>query len=188
MVIAVIILLNLLNPPVATPLRIGSMLNFFIYFYLGFSMRMGRISIRPMGAKAFIGLLIAYTVGMYLEIYLGHMECTGLTMKIAVLIVSRMIHVVSALCIILGMYSIFNHRGIPDKLSHYPGLITLSGYCYGVYIFQQFILKVIYYKIPGIEVINPYWLPWLGFLVTLILSLLFTHYTLKTRVGRFLIG
>ena len=67
-------------------------------------------------------------------------------------------------------------------------MIKLSGLCFGVYICQQFILKIIYYQMGGLNKIDPVFLPWIGFVITLALSLFISHYILKTRLGRFLIG
>lgn len=69
-----------------------------------------------------------------------------------------------------------------------PLMINLSTLCFGVYIYQQFILKIIYYQLDGLTLVTPWLLPWTGLLITLILSLLLSHYTLKTRLGKFLIG
>ncbi len=30
----------------------------------------------------------------------------------------------------------------------------------GIYLFQQFILKLFYYKLPMLELLGTYWLPW----------------------------
>lgn len=40
----------------------------------------------------------------------------------------------------------------------------------------------------GLNKIDPVFLPWIGFVITLALSLFISHYILKTRLGRFLIG
>ena len=86
------------------------------------------------------------------------------------------------LCILINY--IFNNYSfsIPSFL------VKLSGYCFGVYIYQQFILQILYYKFNWISLVNPMLLPWVSAFVTLIVSLLLTHLTLKTRFGRFLLG
>lgn len=66
--------------------------------------------------------------------------------------------------------------------------IKLSGYCYGIYIFQQFFLVAIYYRTNFCEYVGVYWLPWLSFVIALMLSVLLASVFVKTRVGRFLIG
>lgn len=60
--------------------------------------------------------------------------------------------------------------------------------CFGVYLFQQFILKFMYYKTSVPAFVGPYMLPWVGFIITLPLSYLVTTLILRTKVGKFLIG
>ncbi len=76
----------------------------------------------------------------------------------------------------------FNTHRMPDLLVEY------SGYCFGVYLFQQFILKYLYYKTNFPVTVGIYAMPWVASIITLVLSIFFTHLMLKTRMGRKLIG
>ena len=67
-------------------------------------------------------------------------------------------------------------------------MMRVSGYCFGVYIYQEFILKLLYYNLGVLNTCPPLLTPWLGFAVALPISVLLTHFTLKTRFGRYLIG
>lgn len=64
----------------------------------------------------------------------------------------------------------------------------LAACCFGIYLFQQFILEFLYYKTNFPLWAGPYWLPWLGFFIALITSYVFSALLLKTKAGRFLIG
>lgn len=65
-------------------------------------------------------------------------------------------------------------------------MITLGENCFGVYLFQQFVLKLIYNShIP--QVINPVLLPWISFAVALVISLLLTISIRKTTLGKSLL-
>lgn len=77
-----------------------------------------------------------------------------------------------------------------SKETYKPSSFTLaaSGLCYGVYVYHQFILQVINRYVPLSDYVGYYSLPWVGLLMTLVLSVLLTHFTLKTKVGRLLIG
>ena len=66
--------------------------------------------------------------------------------------------------------------------------IRLAGCCFGIYLFQQFILQFLYYKTSFSTMVGQYWLPWLGFVIALILSYILSALSLKTKYGRFLIG
>ena len=67
-------------------------------------------------------------------------------------------------------------------------IIAFSSYCFGVYIFQQFILKYLYYYTELPHIISPGILPWFGFIVALFVSLILTSLLQKTNIGRKLIG
>jgi len=73
---------------------------------------------------------------------------------------------------------------------HKPNTFTVkfSGYCFGIYIFQQFVLQQLYYKTHFSILVGPYWLPWCGFVIASIGSYLLTMSLLKTPIGRHLIG
>lgn len=53
---------------------------------------------------------------------------------------------------------------------------------------QQFILKYLYYKTSIQSIIEYNYIPWIGFICALILSIITTHYLLRTKIGKFLIG
>ena len=108
--------------------------------------------------------------------------------KVIRYLINNTLRIISALSAIYILYGLANETKVIAYLERRPVLITLSGYCYGVYIYQQFILQVLYYKTSLPFIINEYWLPWLATLITLVISLLLCHITLKFRFGRFLIG
>ncbi len=67
-------------------------------------------------------------------------------------------------------------------------VVSFNKYCYGVYMFHQFVYVFLYFKMPLYDMVHPYLLPWVGFLITISISLLLTKLILKTHLGRFLIG
>ncbi len=58
---------------------------------------------------------------------------------------------------------------------------------YGVYIYHQFILMILYYDLP-IHLTDTWWLPFAMFIIALVSSVTLTQLSLKTKIGRFLIG
>lgn len=66
--------------------------------------------------------------------------------------------------------------------------VRLSSMCFGVYIYQQFVLRLMYYNFDMIHTVPTVWLPWIGIGVAFIVSILLTRLTLATRIGRYLIG
>lgn len=70
--------------------------------------------------------------------------------------------------------------GVPNWMSHFNKM------CFGMYLFQQFILQVLYYKTSLPVLVGSYWLPWVGLSVTLIISYILTMLSLKTKIGQLL--
>lgn len=65
-------------------------------------------------------------------------------------------------------------------------MLELNGYCMGIYLLQQFILKFLYYY-TDLPQIGSYILPIVSFLITLVLSYIITKISCKTRIGRMLL-
>ncbi|WP_345739883.1 acyltransferase [Parabacteroides johnsonii] len=77
---------------------------------------------------------------------------------------------------------ITKRHNIPQKL------VKINGACFGIYLFQQFILLILYYNTPLPQIVGTYWLPWVGLFITLPVSLLLSRALLKTSAGRLLIA
>ncbi len=69
-----------------------------------------------------------------------------------------------------------------------PFIIKLASSCFGIYLFQQFILQGLYYKTDFAAAVGPYWLPWCGFVIAAVISWLLSDLLLRTKTGKFLIG
>lgn len=66
--------------------------------------------------------------------------------------------------------------------------LKLASWCFGIYLFQQFILQLLYYKTNFPNFMGPYLLPWCGFVIATVFSCILSALLLKTKVGKFLIG
>lgn len=66
--------------------------------------------------------------------------------------------------------------------------VKIGELCFGVYIFQQFFLQIIYYKTTVPIILGPVTLPWISFVVVLIASLMCTALLRKTKIGKALVG
>ena len=66
-------------------------------------------------------------------------------------------------------------------------LLLLNDNSMGIYIFQQFVLMILYYKTDLPLYIGPYLLPWVGIIVTLLISLALSVLLRKTKIGRSII-
>ena len=91
----------------------------------------------------------------------------------------------------VGLAALFIAVGYTEKWRTFAlpqWFVNVGVLCMGVYIFQQFILKALYNHSILPSILGPYWLPWVGFIAALSLSLLLSYLLRKMRVGRFLIG
>lgn len=91
----------------------------------------------------------------------------------------------------LGLAMLFVFVGMKESkrivpLSKY--LIDVGNLCMGVYLFQQFILVWLYDYTFLPAHLGPILLPWVGFFITLIVSLLLSYFLRLSKVGRFFIG
>ena len=107
--------------------------------------------------------------------------------KAIVLLTAKYIRVIYALAGIAFIYVLTNHILKTKKLNIPTWVKDLNTTCFGVYLFQQFILQILYYKTSLPSIVGSYWLPWIGLIVTLIISYILTKLSLKTRLGRQLI-
>ena len=181
---------SVVNPFMFVPLGFGRAFDFFIYFFIGYCIQTKRFSL-PAVKRSNISIaimLFAISFPLFMAIRTYVQVGDSLVDKASMLILKHLCQTTNALSAIYLIYSFANAESVLRFLSDKPILITLSGYCYGVYIYQQFILNIIYYQTQLPFIVNAYWLPWIATLATIVLSLLLCHFTLKTKIGRFLIG
>ena len=184
-------LLWLIFNPIATlPLGLGVLGRYFFYFYLGFCLKQGMVKFPANNKKNLvIALLLLLIFFVSWKLMRGYWQGDmGFTERMTRFIVSNCLNVITVTSAVFLLYGIANKSKVIEFVQHKPILITLSGYCYGVYIYQEFILRLMYYKTSMPTCINEYLLPWMAAGITLIVSLLLCHVTLRFRFGRFLIG
>ena len=157
------------------PLRLDKAMYFLLFFYGGYFVREnhGKIQARIKSTNVlflwlafvffFIVLMIirdkfaAYSIG----------DIT-LTTKIFIRSADRVCQIIYSSIGVLAFYftSVLYCRN--NNLS--PKYIEIGKYCFAVYIFQQFILKIVYYHSEFPVQLGPQILPIFGFVFTLILS------------------
>lgn len=91
-------------------------------------------------------------------------------LKAETIIITRLIYsFLGVLCLYMSVNFIINNGlRVPNWL------VKVNSICFGVYIFQQFILMYLYYHTALPIIVGAYWLPWIGVVVTLVLSILFS--------------
>ena len=94
----------------------------------------------------------------------------------------------SSCCGILALYITVIHFTNREGFIPPRWVINASSDCYGVYVYHQFILVWLYFYTPLVGTCPPLLVPIIGLILALSTSLLLTRLSLKTRLGRFLIG
>lgn len=100
----------------------------------------------------------------------------------------KVVHLVSAFFGVVAAYGFAylyakKKKGVVSK-----GLDYLNPYCFGIYLFQQFVLLILYFKTPLFATFGSYLAPWIAFVITIIVSFSLTYILRLTKAGRYLIG
>lgn len=97
-------------------------------------------------------------------------------------------NILSIIWAILGIGALYSTAIYISKNNTLPEfLITVGDCCFGVYLFQQFFLKFLYYNSSLSNYIGINLLPWVCFIIVLIVSLVLSYLVRLTVVGRQLI-
>lgn len=169
------------------PFRMASTMYYLFYFYLAYYIWNHRkLVVKGLATKKIIisGSILFLIVFISFNIVLRD---NTLSHTVIISLINKLGKIIYAtigvlLFYISIMYIIKQKRNIPNWF------VKLNVLCMGIYLFQQFILKLFYYKLPMPELLGTYWLPWVGFLVALLLSILLTFLLRKSQVGRWLVG
>lgn len=180
-----------IGPSLPLPLQIGTSLSYLFYFLLGYEFYRNVENIKE-HTKSF---------NIYIIWFLFILMFVGLTVVKRDYLISigeetfvfKLIRIISINTLTL-LYSTFGLFAIyltalrficTRHLSSW--IVKIGSYCFGVYIFQQFVLLILYYHTSLFKSFGVELLPWIGFVISLIISLLLSYLLRLTRIGRNLI-
>lgn len=177
------------------PFRFGASLYYFLFFYLGYYLQKHNLVLTGIYTKqilllSFILFISFFALINYLFdndkqyiIELMRLSCNQSILKGIYFVIQITLRVV---CACFGIFFLMQaaHRIVEYfSIERWRKILILSDSCFGVYIFQQFILKFFNNsRIPSM--INAYVYPWMIFLLTVILSLGITIVFRKTKLGK----
>lgn len=179
-------------PTPSLPLGFSRLPHFVFYVYGGYFLWTKRdwLLNHCLSKKWIISLWVLY----FLIVIVSHVFIPEATASMAiiektkVLVSNGVMKLFMAVCGIMALYltvcSVTVKKGYKPK----TWIISANGNCYGVYVYHQFILGIIYFFTPFVYILHPLLVPWVGFAVIMTTSLFLTYLTLKTKIGRFLIG
>lgn len=175
------------------PLQIDRAVYYALFFYLGMLIYRNReeiISKVKSLKQVFLGMslfIFTYVIGLYVQegdcmnVYI---DSDNLIIKVFVVEFMKYVKIIYSILGIVFIYVLVNYFLEVKRMKVAPWVIKLSSYCFGIYLFQQFILQILYYKTSLPNLVGFYWLPWVGLIITLALSYLLTKLSLKTKLGR----
>ena len=178
---------------IPAPLRLSTALYYIPFFYAGILVYRNRDAIinKICSRLSFSVLIGSILVVVFISTTFLNRDILPILSNSDSIIVKGVIYackrysqLICAVCGIAFIYSIVNYLIHVKKIQIPKWFIELNATCFGVYLFQQFILQILYYKTSLPSLAGSYWLPWVGLVVTLILSYLLTKLSLKTKIGR----
>ena len=172
------------------PFRLQSAMYYMLFFYSGFYLRkrLAGGTIDP--SKLKLVLLWVVFVFMFVTLTIARQTLMGdisdnIIIKAIVISGAKLCKIIYAGLGIAAMY--YTVMSITSRREVKIWIVKLGEYCFGVYLFQQFILKGLYYHTDLPIAVGSTWLPWIGTAITLSGSLLLSWLFRKTKFGRALI-
>lgn len=177
------------------PLRMGEAMYYMLFFYIGYVIQKKELSLDWLYSKRYaiissIAFIILFPSLTLLKEQFGTIQMGGgdnqLVIKVVIAIAQQVLKLVYAFVGIVMMLSLvgcYLKRHVVPKLMEQIGALS-----FGVYLFQQFILKGLYDHTILPTLLGCYWLPWVGFIIAMVGSIIISLLFIKTKTGRFLIG
>lgn len=169
------------------PLQLSNSIGYLQYFIIGFFIQNYRDTLKNIIRLRHLFTLwsvfiIVFVVNLFLPSIDYHFS-EGIN-KILYLMLSSFRSMVVGWLGLISIYSTAIHYINTHQLS--KSWADSGKYCMGIYIFQQFILQLIYFYTP-LSLYVGLWLPWISFVATLLSSALLSAIFLHNRVLRKLI-
>ena len=170
------------------PLQINQACFYFVFFYLGYETMLVSNKMRKYATKLTISSVCVLFVTLFVTLihvttYLkDYSSDIHIIYKLSRIFVTNLCHIIYAFAGILAIYLIAIWYTSNHTLSNW--VIKIGGLCFGIYLYQQFILIFLYYHTDLPVYIGNMLLPWVGFCLTLLCSTIFTYITKLTKVGK----
>lgn len=168
------------------PFRIDTAMYYFPFFYAGYYIKKYGLEIKHSDCKSAFALIACFILAFVLKINVEDATQNGggyfALSHIISLIISKSIRFACAAFGVALLLTLSTKLVKHSDTSKWSFLLKLSDCCFGVYIFQQFILILIG-QTKLSQNVNPYLYPWIAFAISLVASLLLTVFVRKTKFG-----
>ena len=173
--------------------RINNACYYILFFYLGmyvYPIRnkiVEKLNIQNI-MELIVLFIVSYIVLSYGKQTLLECEISTFTGKLLRILGMKMCTIAYSGIGLFMLFGISNYMLKSKKDWRCPlWLNSLNSICFGIYIYQQFVLIFIYYSTPLPQWTGTYMLPWAGCLITIITSITLAKLTIKSKIGRKLI-
>lgn len=175
------------------PLQLSETCYYLFFFYLGFVVWKHRDIVKQKatthrillwGGVYLVILISVLLVNQYL-LSLGNLT---LPMKFARMLFGIYGMLLYALIGTIAMILLSFRMPYPNTKKSISLIEQLGFMSFGIYLVHQMILKGIYYNSPIPQWVGTYALPWVGFVLAFIISIMIVLIIRKSRIGRYLIG
>lgn len=190
--IGIIIVISSSVLSINLPFRISNAIYYMIFFWGGYIIMRNNINYtRIVSPKYIVLFFIVYCITFGISLIASSSifnYCNTHDIVWLGNIYVKVIRLIYSSCGLFACFLLFKYLVDIKQLKIPQILLSISKYCFGIYLLQQFLLKYFYYHTNLPDEIGVVILPWGAFFITLGLCLVSTHYILKTRIGRLLIG
>ena len=165
------------------PFQLGNSFYYLFFFYIGYYIQRNDYKLKLNNVQfafiaiCFISLFLAKITFDY------QIDSNNYIFSRIILLCHILLRFTTAFLGIIILMSL-SMRIINKNIINWNYFLYLSDCCFGVYLFQQFVLLVIYKKTEIPYFLNPYSLPWVSFFISLVISILFTVTLRKTKLGK----
>lgn len=163
------------------PFRLNNAMEYFFFFYLGMLLYKGKNTFlnrvclsSPKIAMLWIVFIGVVVVGLLLCDYFKQMKMESSLWgdRIFWQLLINLVQLLYSLLGVIGIYLTSLHFVQKHNISKH--WVNLGEMCFGIYIFQQFVLMYLYYNTALPIIVGPYFLPIIGFCVASLFSYLLT--------------
>ncbi len=175
------------------PFQVNMACYYLFFFYLGMFLYKHREKMTEFAKKQPAGLYVSLAVYLLLVVLqtrtiesLSVITCEPLATRLLLFAQINTCKISYALTGVVLLYLLALRYVSHAMLSNFT--LDLNKYCFAIYLFQQFILELIYYYTPLPLYVGTYWLPWIGIATASIGSYALARLLLMTRSGKYLLG
>lgn len=188
--LAFLVALNLFAV-ISLPLRLTNAFTFMVYFYGGYVVykHLDKIKNSITSRKlvvSWIVFAVLFVICRPLRDVLVPSDTSSNIMKLLLIVGNHACQLLYASAGLVAFYFTAVYYTKCHQLTAVT--VKIASCCFGIYLFQQFVLQLLYYKTSFPLWVGAYYLPWCGFVFAVVISFVLSCFLLKTKTGKFLIG